>query len=119
MHLFAALIAVAVFASILAALLLRRRRADRSACDPEARRDATRIVLHQIKNPLQSILLHADLLADPVAAATEESRAELREAILHEARRIAAQIERLERRNGDRGEEPDLGSRPPAFSSTR
>jgi nitrogen-specific signal transduction histidine kinase len=119
MHLSAALIAVAVFASILAILLLRRRGADLDAREPETQRDANRIVLHQLKNPLQSILLHADLLGDPVAAGSEESRAELRNAILHEARRIAALIERLEHRNGDRRQEFDLESRPPAIPSSR
>lgn len=119
MHLSAALIAVAVFASILAVLLLRRGADHLGARGPETQRDANRIVLHQLKNPLQSILLHADLLGDPVAAATEESRAELREAILLEARRIATLIERLERGNGDRREQFDLESRPPAIPSSR
>lgn len=67
--------------------LVVRRRARRLAAD---RRLA--LLLHELKNPLQSILLHADLLGDPAAAGTPESRAELREAILTEAQRLSALI---------------------------
>jgi signal transduction histidine kinase len=78
--------AVALATAAAALLIARGKRHDRAV-----RRELD-VFLHQLKNPLQSILLHADLLGDPMVAATEESRAELRSAILGEAQRVASML---------------------------
>lgn len=54
-------------------------------------RDEVELLLHQLKNPIQSILLHADLLQQP-AADDVAVRAELSGAIAQEAERAAAML---------------------------
>jgi signal transduction histidine kinase len=81
----ALLVAVVAIGACSWALAARRRA--RLAAD---RRLA--LLLHQLKNPIQSILLHTDLLRDATAAASSESRAELCAAILTEAQRLSTLI---------------------------
>src|SRR5690606_13052140 len=49
---------------------------------------ATARILHQIKNPLQTILLHAEMLEDGTLAADPVSRQEICQAIVTEATRM-------------------------------
>jgi signal transduction histidine kinase len=52
-------------------------------------------VLHQAKNPLQSIILHADLLQEPAALQSAAVRSESSRAIASEAERLAAMLAEL------------------------
>ncbi len=55
-------------------------------------RAAAARVLHRIRNPLQTILLHADLLQDERTAADPAARRELCGAILVEAMRMSEML---------------------------
>lgn len=92
----AALVAVVLFATGVIYLVLRRsyrRRVEEQKL--AAIGTATARILHQIKNPLQTILLHTDLLQDPRVGGEAESQAELCEAIAGEAQRLAAMLNEL------------------------
>ena len=56
---------------------------------------ATARILHQIKTPLQTIILHADLLQQSAVASDERSRAEISGAIASEAQRLGAMLGEL------------------------
>lgn len=56
---------------------------------------ATARILHQIKNPLQTIVLHADLLMEPNIVADATSRREVSEAIVGESQRLVAMLDEL------------------------
>lgn len=89
-------LAVLLFAAAVVYLLLRRgyhRRVEEQKL--AAMGTATARILHQIKNPLQTILLHADLLQDRVVAASESSRKEICDAIIGEAQRLTAMLAEL------------------------
>lgn len=83
-----ALVALAMAAAAILVVLRRERRAARDR-GLTALREATARVVHQSRNPLQSILLHADLLGDGTAAGSE-ARAEHCRAIVTEAQRLSA-----------------------------
>lgn len=52
-------------------------------------------IIHQIKNPLQSLMLQAELLADDRVAADERQRGEICAAVLGEAGRLAEHLSEL------------------------
>jgi signal transduction histidine kinase len=56
---------------------------------------ATARILHQIKNPLQTIVLHADLLQEEAIVAVRESRREVCEAIVGESQRLVSMLDEL------------------------
>jgi signal transduction histidine kinase len=56
---------------------------------------ATARILHQIKNPLQTIVLHADLLMEPGVVADPTARREVSEAIVSESQRLVAMLDEL------------------------
>lgn len=92
----ATVVAVVAFATGVVYLLLRRsyqRRVEEQKL--AAMGTATARILHQIKNPLQTILLHADLLQDRAVASREESRREICQAIVGEAQRLSAMLSEL------------------------
>ena len=97
--LLAATLAVALGGSFAAAIIfLWARRAERR------RREERRLnamgasvarILHQVKNPLQTIILHADLLREPVIAEDPTARRDASRAISVEAERLAAMLAEL------------------------
>ena len=97
MTLIAAVLSAAAAALALVALVwCARARRD------QVPRDEVELLLHQLKNPIQSILLHADLLQQP-AADDDAVRAELSGAIAHEAERAAAMLSDFPRPPEPRG----------------
>ena len=52
-------------------------------------------ILHQIKNPLQTVVLHADLLQAPGILTEDHSRREVCEAIVGESQRLVAMLNEL------------------------
>src|SRR5687768_12742484 len=70
----------------------RRRREERRLTSLGA---SVAKVLHQVKNPLQSILLHAELLQEPLIAEDAKARGEASRAIAEEAERLAAILAEL------------------------
>ncbi|HET6764569.1 MAG TPA: HAMP domain-containing sensor histidine kinase [Longimicrobiaceae bacterium] len=89
-------VSVVVFtAGVIVALLRRsfRRRVEEEKL--AAIGIATARILHQIKNPLQTIVLHADLLQEEAIASVRESRREVCEAIVGESQRLVAMLDEL------------------------
>lgn len=89
-------VSVVVFtAAVIVALLRRsyRRRVEEEKL--AAIGIATARILHQIKNPLQTIVLHADLLQEPSIVSQEEPRREVCEAIVSESQRLVAMLDEL------------------------
>ena len=89
-------ISVVVFtAAVIIALL---RRSDRRRVEEEklaAIGTATARILHQIKNPLQTIVLHADMLQDERIVSGPVQRREVCEAIVGESQRLVAMTDEL------------------------
>ena len=89
-------ISVVVFtAAVIIALL---RRSDRRRVEEEklaALGTATARILHQIKNPLQTIVLHADILQDERIVSEAHQRREVCEAIVGESQRLVAMLDEL------------------------
>jgi signal transduction histidine kinase len=83
-------------AAIIAALLAkrddRRRAEERRLASMGA---ATARILHQVKNPLQTIILHADLLREPTITGNPKAHDEVSAAIASEAQRLAAMLAEL------------------------
>ena len=74
------------------------RRSDRQRAEEEklaAMGTATARILHQIKNPLQTIVLHADLLQNERMVADPLQRREVAEAIIGESQRLVAMLDEL------------------------
>lgn len=74
------------------------RRSDRQRAEEEklaAMGTATARILHQIKNPLQTIVLHADLLQNERMVADPMQRREVAEAIIGESQRLVAMLDEL------------------------
>ena len=74
------------------------RRSDRRRAEEEklaAMGTATARILHQIKNPLQTIVLHSDLLQNEKLVADPTHRREIAEAIIGESQRLVAMLEEL------------------------
>jgi signal transduction histidine kinase len=78
-------------------LVLQRRSYQRRAEGEKlaAMGTATARILHQIKNPLQTILLHAELLQDEQVVADGRARGEVCGAIVGEAQRLTAMLAEL------------------------
>jgi signal transduction histidine kinase len=88
--------AVALFAGVAVVLLLRRRYRRSLAEQKMAVMGLTSArILHQIKNPVQSLLLQAELLEEFERGNQEEMRRESGRAILGEAQRLATMLNEL------------------------
>ena len=89
-------ISVVVFTGAVIVALLRR--SDRRRVEEEklaAIGTATARILHQIKNPLQTIVLHADMLQDERIVSGPHQRREVCEAIVGESQRLVAMTDEL------------------------
>ncbi len=89
-------VSVVLFASGVVLALLRRsyrRRVEEEKL--AAMGTATARILHQVKNPLQTIVLHADLLMDEGIVGDPVSRREVSEAIVAESQRLVAMLNEL------------------------
>ncbi|MFL5382811.1 MAG: sensor histidine kinase [Longimicrobiaceae bacterium] len=89
-------ISVVVFTTAVIIALLRR--SDRRRVEEEklaALGTATARILHQIKNPLQTIVLHADILQDERIVSEPHQRREVCEAIVGESQRLVAMLDEL------------------------
>lgn len=75
-----------ISAVVLAIRSWYRRRLER--IQRRAMGKVTASLLHQIKNPLQTVLLHAEILADQAMASDPESRQDICDAIIGEATRV-------------------------------
>jgi two-component system, NtrC family, sensor kinase len=87
---------VVVFTTGVIVALLRR--SDRRRAEEEklaAIGTATARILHQIKNPLQTIVLHADILQDERIVSQPSERREVCEAIVAESERLVAMLDEL------------------------
>jgi signal transduction histidine kinase len=87
---------VVLFTGAVVVTLLRR--SDRRRAEEEklaAMGTATARILHQIKNPLQTIVLHADILRDDRMVAQPEQRREVSDAIVSESQRLVAMLDEL------------------------
>lgn len=89
-------LAIVVFASFVVLAIARRGvkrqvEAERLA----AMGTATARILHQVKNPLQTIILHAEMLMDPTLVEDEEARREVSAAIIGESTRMAQLLAEL------------------------
>jgi signal transduction histidine kinase len=74
------------------------RRSDRRRAEEEklaAMGTATARILHQIKNPLQTIVLHSDILQNDAMVADPVHRREVADAIIGESQRLVAMLEEL------------------------
>ncbi|HET6230247.1 MAG TPA: HAMP domain-containing sensor histidine kinase [Longimicrobiaceae bacterium] len=83
--------AVGVFAALLRRTYQRRVEEEKLA----AIGTATARILHQIKNPLQTIVLHADLLLDRAIVEDPASRQDVCDAIVGESQRLVAMLDEL------------------------
>jgi len=89
-------VSVVVFTTGVIVALLRR--SDRRRAEEEklsAIGTATARILHQIKNPLQTIVLHADILQDERIVSQPSERREVCEAIVGESERLVAMLDEL------------------------
>lgn len=89
-------ISVVLFTGAVIVALLRR--GDRRRAEEEklaAIGTATARILHQIKNPLQTIVLHADILQDERIVSEAHQRREVCEAIVGESQRLVSMLEEL------------------------
>lgn len=89
-------VSVVVFTGAVILTLLRR--SDRRRVEEEklaAIGTATARILHQIKNPLQTIVLHADILQDERIVSEAHQRREVCEAIVSESQRLVAMLDEL------------------------
>lgn len=90
------ILALATFFIVVVFALLRHSTRQRvAAARLAAMGTATGRILHQVKNPLQTILLHAEMLEDDVLAGDIAVRQELCRAIVLEAARMADLLGRL------------------------
>ena len=87
---------VVVFTAAVIVTLLRREDRRRAEEDKLAAiGTATARILHQVKNPLQTIVLHSDLLRDDRMVADGEQRREVADAIIAESQRVVTMLEEL------------------------
>lgn len=90
------IVSVVVFTTAVIVTVLRR--SDRRRAEEEklaAIGTATARILHQIKNPLQTIVLHADILQDERIVSEQHQRREVCEAIVGESERLVAMLDEL------------------------
>lgn len=91
-------VVVLVVAFAVAVILTLLRRGDRRRVEEEklaAIGTATARILHQIKNPLQTIVLHADILQDEHIVSEPHQRREVCEAIVSESERLVDMLDEL------------------------
>jgi signal transduction histidine kinase len=89
-------VAVVIFAVAIVVVLQRRayqRRLEQQKL--AAMGIATARILHQIKNPLQTVVLHADLLQDERITEDPTARREVADAIVGEAQRLTQMLSEL------------------------
>lgn len=89
-------VSVVVFTAAVIVTLLRR--SDRRRVEEEkvaAIGTATARILHQIKNPLQTVVLNADILQDDRIVADPGERREVCEAIVSESQRLVTMLDEL------------------------
>jgi signal transduction histidine kinase len=87
---------VVIFTTAVVVALLRR--GDRRRAEEEklaAIGTATARIMHQIKNPLQTIVLHADILQDDRIVSDAGQRREVCEAIVAESQRLVTMLDEL------------------------
>jgi two-component system, NtrC family, sensor kinase len=96
------IVSVVVVASVVVftagVIMTLLRRSDRRRAEEEklaAMGTATARILHQIKNPLQTIVLHSDLLQNEKMVADAANRREVADAIIGESQRLVAMLEEL------------------------
>ncbi|HEX2080685.1 MAG TPA: HAMP domain-containing sensor histidine kinase [Longimicrobium sp.] len=96
------IVSVVVVASVVVftagVIMTLLRRSDRRRAEEEklaAMGTATARILHQIKNPLQTIVLHSDLLQNEKMVADPVQRREVADAIIGESQRLVAMLEEL------------------------
>ncbi|MBV9110573.1 MAG: HAMP domain-containing histidine kinase, partial [Gemmatimonadetes bacterium] len=92
------LVVVSVVVFTTAVIITILRRSDRRRAEEEklaAIGTATARIMHQIKNPLQTIVLHADILQDERIVSEAHQRREVCEAIVGESQRLVAMLEEL------------------------
>ena len=91
-------VVVSVVAFTAGVIMTLLRRSDRRRAEEEklaAMGTATARILHQIKNPLQTIVLHSDLLQNDKMVADAANRREVADAIISESQRLVAMLEEL------------------------
>jgi len=89
-------VSVVVFTAAVIVTLLRRN--DRRRVEEEkvaAIGTATARILHQIKNPLQTVVLNADILQDERIVSDAAGRREVCEAIVSESQRLVSMLDEL------------------------
>ncbi|HYH82713.1 MAG TPA: HAMP domain-containing sensor histidine kinase [Longimicrobium sp.] len=89
-------VSVVIFTTAVVVAMLRR--SDRRRVEEEklaALGTATARILHQIKNPLQTIVLHADILQDERIVNGPDQRREVCETIVGESQRMVQMFEEL------------------------
>ncbi|HEY0154211.1 MAG TPA: HAMP domain-containing sensor histidine kinase [Longimicrobium sp.] len=89
-------VSVVVFTAAVIVTLLRR--SDRRRAEEEkvaAIGTATARILHQIKNPLQTVVLNADILQDERIVSDATGRREVCEAIVSESQRLVSMLDEL------------------------
>jgi len=89
-------VSVVVFTTAVIIALLRR--SDRRRVEEEklaAIGTATARILHQIKNPLQTIVLHSDILQNEKMVADPAQRRDVADAIIGESQRLVAMLDEL------------------------
>ncbi len=89
-------VSVVVFTAAVIVTLLRR--SDRRRVEEEkvaAIGTATARILHQIKNPLQTVVLNADILQDERIVGDAATRREVCEAIVSESQRLVSMLDEL------------------------
>jgi signal transduction histidine kinase len=89
-------VSVVVFTAAVIVTLLRR--SDRRRVEEEkvaAIGTATARILHQIKNPLQTVVLNADILQDERIVSDLATRREVCEAIVSESQRLVSMLDEL------------------------
>ena len=94
----AVIVVVSVVVFTAAVIMTLLRRSDRRRVEEEklaAIGNATARILHQIKNPLQTIVLHADILQDERIVSEASQRREVCEAIVGESQRLVAMLDEL------------------------
>jgi signal transduction histidine kinase len=92
------LVVVSVVVFSVAVIIALLRRSDRRRVEEEklaAIGNATARILHQIKNPLQIIVLHADMLQDERIVSGEADRREVCEAIVGESQRMVTMTDEI------------------------
>lgn len=94
-NIFLVLLIIGFFSTIVLLLARHSTRQRVEAARLAAMGTATGRLLHQVKNPLQTILLHAELLADESMISDGEARREICQAIVVEAARMADILGRL------------------------